>query len=189
VELDLDAMLAGDGDIPKGYALVLVAPAGHGAGPGRDNGDYPRYALVPERDVRSVTSTAGELVTKSYAVGGSMEPWIADGDRIEYIPAFDLVEGARYALWLDGGNEDVVKRIRTRGDGWIELAADNPLVPSLMVKPSEATGDDPEGDLFETSDGRTLRVVVRGRVVFPPDRHAAVFAQLAEFARSIVRPS
>ena len=63
----------------------------------------------------------------------------------------------------------------------VTLVSDNPQVQPRTLWPTE----DPEE--WRDAGGETIRMVIRGRVLFPFDTGPAVFGQLAEFARSLMR--
>src|SRR5690606_127984 len=98
----------------------------------------------------------------------------------------NFVDGARYALWIDGGEGDVVKRVYRRGDTLI-LKGDNRKIDPLTVTANRAIDDYCEENIYTDDAGRTVRIEFRGRVVYPFDRAPAVLAELAEFARSLMR--
>ena len=169
-------------------AIPTVA-AGHGASwSGRENTAEPEQAFIPEPYLALMLGgrvpryeNGRPRLLLSFAVGDSMAPHLPDGHPILIEPDAEFVDGGRYALWLGDADQDVVKRIVVGSRGRITLLADNSAIPSKVVTPTE----DPHE--FTAEDGEPIRIVVRGRVLWPADTSQAVFGQLAEFARSLIR--
>lgn len=173
---------------PPGGLAIPTTRNGHGTGTGRDNSEPAAPTIFPEHQLRFMTggniprySDGSPRLTLSHAVGDSMAPYIPDGHPILYEPDAEFVDGARYAVWLGEAENDVVKRIQLGGKKSVTLVSDNPQVQPRTLWPT----DDPE--VWRDGNGDTIRMVVRGRVLFPFDTGPAVFGQLAEFARSLIR--
>ncbi len=173
---------AGDDDEER--VTYPVAPNGHGAdSTGRDN-QTARPSTISLPPVLMRRLMGGRLPLDglwSFASGTSMEPYIPNGFPIFIEPCGTaLIDGERYAVWLGEADADVVKRIELVGGGAVALVADNPRVSNRTLWPTE----DPEQ--WRTDDGGTIRLVIQGRVTFPPDTPASVVGGLESFARSII---
>lgn len=157
---------------PAGVTRYPVAGNGIGLAPsGRLNTDPTSYLAVPDAVMRRMTGGVlphAGFVT--YAVGDSGWPHILDGDLIVVDRTHEIVDRRRYAVWLGEHDGDVVKRLQVEGGHAVTLVSDNPSVPPRTLR---RTDDD---DVWLDEHGQTIRFVVRGRVVYPPDREHVVFA-------------
>ena len=172
-----------------GRVAVPTTPVGHGAGERRVSDGPALPTLFDEDQLRLMTGgriprypDGRPRLVLSHAVGDSMAPHLPDGHPILYEPEAALVDGARYALWLGEAEADVVKRVALRGGGGVALVSDNPAVGVRRLEPTE------DAEVWRDAEfGGTLRLRVLGRVLYPFDTGPAVFGQLAEFARTLLR--
>lgn len=169
----------------KGYALenlvtYPIATAEFDASSINRVHEPEAVAQLPEHFVRQMTG--GRLPLNgflTYAVGDSMAPYLPDGCPVFVEVTNQIIEGGRYAIWLGDVKQDVIKRIQLAGDGGIVLISDNRLFEPMRLSP---TGED---DVWKTSDGKKIRFVVRGKILWPSDTGAAVFSQFADLIRML----
>lgn len=160
-----------------------VAINGHGASlEGRHNEDEYAEARLPIQLVR--TMMGGRVPRNglwTVARGESMAPYIPNGHPVFIEKAHEFVDGGRYAVWLGSGTGDVIKRVEVGTGGSIVLRSDNRQVRTKTLYPTE----DPE--LWEDGEGGTVRMVIHGEVIWPPDTAAAVFSQFLELNQRLKR--
>ena len=111
--------------------------------------------------------------------GDSMLPWLRDGGAAWCEPCEEFGPAGRYVLSLGDGL--IVKRVDVRRRGRVNLISDNAGYKPIRLRHVE-------GDTYEDlDDGEVTELRVAGRVIYPTDDGQAVFGQLAEFARSLIR--
>src|SRR5690625_1082208 len=160
---------------PGGHeARVMTYPyleGGPGAGGAGVQWDGGRRITVPT-DV-AASWAGGRRVEAESAYwtrvqGSSMEPWLPDGSPIFVERTSEVGSGGRYVLWLDDVDAEIVKRIERFGGGYLRIISDNPAHASQTLRHIA-------DDMFEDqATGATVRVRIRGRVLYPADTPFAI---------------
>lgn len=155
-----------------------------GGGAAGEQHDEGQRVRIPAALARRMTG--GELPGEAYwsrVRGNSMEPWLPDGSPILVEVLNDITSG-RFVIYIDDEDGEIVKRIEPLGGGELLLLSDNPAHPGRHLRRIQ-NGDE---DMYEDLErGTKLRLVVRGRVLYPPDTPQAILKTIiqgmAEMAR------
>lgn len=108
--------------------------------------------------------------------GESMEPFLQDGAPIFVEETDGQIEApGRYVLHLNAAG-GIVKRCQKLGEDTLRVASDN-----RSFSPQVLTLQD-GGGLYEDRDGRSVRLYVQGRIIYPRDT-----ARAAERQGSVAR--
>lgn len=149
---------------------------GHGAGPPRSGDGDGVIVHVPREIARGQLGYEPEpgpdAPYLSYVVGESMEPWLPDGSPVWIEPGRDVRDGGRYAFSLDGDGE-IIRRVERLSRRRWRLKPDNGAFSSALFV---HTG---EGDEWrDETNGGTVTLLVRGRVVYPRDTARAILEEV-----------
>lgn len=109
----------------------------------------------------------------TFALGDSMEPWIPDGSPILVEGCRTFAGDGRYIVWFDDYVEQV-KRFELLGNRRIRMISDNPAYAPRELRMVEEDIYLDEAD----ANGHHFRMIVRGRVLLPPDTSHAVVRML-----------
>ncbi len=104
--------------------------------------------------------------------GESMEPFLRDGAPILVEETGGQIEApGRYVLYLNtaGG---IVKRCQKLGESTLRVSSDNRSFSSPQVLTQQ------DGSMYEDRGGRSVRLCVQGRIIYPGDTARAVKKQV-----------
>lgn len=169
------------------YPFLAGSVAGGASGGAQyDEGDliYLPHELVASWNAGAVPGPNEAYWTRIR--GTSMEPWLHEGMPIFVVRTTEVVDGARYVVYLDDVDREIVKRIERRGGGILHLISDHPAHAPIRLRYLEEVD---EGDMYEDLDtAAKVKVRVRGRVIFPSDTAHAIFRTFVPFVAESVRP-
>ena len=86
-----------------------------------------------------------------------------------------MQDEGRYVLWLGDDDGDVVRCVERLGGDRLLIMKDNPTghrTKRLLVHQ--------EDDIYEEDDGATVRVRIRGQVVYPADTAHSILNTVTE---------
>ena len=139
-------------------------------------------------DARQLRSTIGYVPSREKAFwmrvqGGSMEPWIRDGEII-LVERCDHVTGpGRYAYWLDEDEGYLVKHFDRLAGGVLEITQYGGEPKTTLYEPVRDSENDGALEGYRNPDGRFCRIEIQGRVVWPPDTGRSLLATLSKELR------
>lgn len=170
--------LTDDAEEGAGDYVVDLYRNGYGAGPPRTGDGDPVRLRMPSEVVRAQLGRLpdpGEVYL-SYVVGDSMEPWLQEGWPVWIERTGEVRDTGRYALCLDGDGE-VIRRVARLGAGRLRVSADNGA-SGWPVTVYRHTG---EADVWtDEHGGGTVRLEVRGRVLYPRDTPQAMLRTVTD---------
>ena len=130
-----------------------------GSGPGRN--DRSSTLSVDKRLIRSYVGHVPSEKEAFWTVveGESMSPWIDDGAYV-FCERTDTVDKeGRYIVWYGDHDVDVCVHLRPLGDKGLKVRKYGPEKTWTL--------EHQKSDHYKT-DGRTIRLRVQGRVIWPP---------------------
>lgn len=154
------------------YPLTQV-----GGGPGRSTDDT---MTVDKKLMRSELGRVPSADEGFWAQvqGTSMEPWIRDGQYVFALRQKQIDSPARYIIWWGDHQADVCCYLAKMSSTTVLLRKFGPE--------KEYRLHHKEGDIYEIDDGTTVRMQVRGRVVWPPDTARSVMETVTDQTAKIV---
>lgn len=143
-----------------------------GAGPGRTSSSKSMTV-----DKKLMRSELGRVPDKDEGFwvqiqGHSMEPWLADGQYVFALNQKRVDVPGRYVIWWGGHESEVCCYLA-------ELSEETLLLRKYGPE-KEFRLSHVEGDTYEIEDGTTVRLRVRGRIIWPPDRARSVMETVTD---------
>lgn len=172
------------------YVEHRYAAGGVGAGDARVQWDEGETVRTP-REVM-LSWTGGRAIPRDQGWwtkvrGTSMEPWLPDGTPI-FVERTDVINGGgRYILWLDDEDAEVVKRVERLGKDALLLISDNTAHPTRQLRRLEEADD--LHTYFDETYNITVRVMVKGRVIFPADTPHAILRTITSQIAAVFNPA
>lgn len=171
-EADLNEALANGPDEPYNDSSISYPLTQAGAGPGRTSSNQ-RMTV----DKKLMRSELGRVPDKDEGFwvqiqGHSMEPWLADGQYVFALDQQVVDVPGRYVIWWGGHESEVCC--------YLAKLSEKTLLLRKYGPEKEFRLSHVEGDTYEISDGTTVRLQVRGRIIWPPDRARSVMETVTD---------
>lgn len=150
-----------------------------GAGPGRTSSN--ETMTVDEKLMRS---ELGRVPSKDEGFwvqiqGHSMEPWLTDGQYVFALDQQVVDVPGRYVIWWGGHESEICCYLANLSEKTLLLRK---YGPEKEFRLSHV-----EGDTYEIEDGTTVRLQVRGRIIWPPDRARSVMETVTDQVGQVMK--
>jgi phage repressor protein C with HTH and peptisase S24 domain len=171
-EADLNEALAKGSDESYNDSSISYRLTQAGAGPGRTSSS--KHMTVDKKLMRS---ELGRVPDKDEGFwvqiqGHSMEPWLADGQYVFALDQQVVDVPGRYVIWWGGHESEVCCYLAKLSEKTLLLRKYGPEKEFQLTHV--------EGDTYEIEDGTTVRLRVRGRIIWPPDRARSVMETVTD---------
>jgi phage repressor protein C with HTH and peptisase S24 domain len=171
-EGDLNEALANEPDESYDESSISYVLTQAGAGPGRTSSNE-RMTV----DKKLMRSELGRVPDKDEGFwvqiqGHSMEPWLADGQYVFALDQQVVDVPGRYVIWWGGHESEVCC--------YLAKLSEKTLLLRKYGPEKEFRLNHVEGDTYEIEDGTTVRLQVRGRIIWPPDRARSVMETVTD---------
>lgn len=165
--------------IADGY----VSASGSGGGVQYESGQTFRTPLTVHHAITGGRTIPSDRAWWTRVRGTSMEPWLQNGSFIFCEVVERATTPGRYVVHLDDDDAEIVKRIEVLGGGGLILISDNNAHPRRQLRQVEDS-DDPNLYYDETY-GVTLRLSVRGFVLYPEDTGQSIVSLVSQTLRDL----